>query len=74
MQQKEDGQKDSKEIKKAEQTEEQQKGIKNLEECLESQKLLKNFVQIVKSGIKPDQNQLMKEVKAASMKACMKSK
>ena len=72
MQQKEDGQKDSKEIKKAEQTEEQQKGIKNLEECLESQKLLKNFVQIVKSGIKPDQNQLMKEVKAASMKACMK--
>lgn len=72
MQQKEDGQKDSKEIKKAEQTEEQQKGIKNLEECLEGQKLLKNFVQIVKSGIKPDQNQLMKEVKAASMKACMK--
>ena len=72
MQQKEDGQKDSKEIKKAEQTEEQQKGIKNLEECLDGQKLLKNFVQIVKSGIKPDQNQLMKEVKAASMKACMK--
>lgn len=35
-------------------------------------KTTKNFVQIVKSGIKPDQNQLMKEVKAASMKACMK--
>lgn len=71
-QQQEEGQKESKEVRKAEQTQEQQKGIKNLEECLEGQKSLKEFVKIVKSGIKPEQSQLMREVKAASMKACTK--
>ena len=59
-------------MKKAQQTEELQKSIKNLDECLEGQKHLKNLVETVKSGIKPEQSQLMKEVKAASMKACMK--
>ena len=71
-QQQEEGQKESKEVRRAEQTQEQQKGIKNLEECLEGQKLLKEFVKVVKSGIKPEQSQLMREVKAASMKACTK--
>ena len=72
MQQKEKGQKESKEIKKAEQTEEQQNGIKNLDECLQGQKALKEFVKVIKKGVKPDQNQLMKEVKTASIRACMK--
>lgn len=72
MEQREAGQKESKEVRKAQQTEELQKSIKNLDECLEGQKHLKNLVETVKSGIKPEQSQLMKEVKAASMKACMK--
>ena len=72
MQQREQGQKESKEIKKAEKTEEEQKKIKNLDECLKGQDTLKEFVTLIKNGIKPEQSQLMKEVKAASMKACMK--
>ena len=72
IEQREAGQKESKEVKKAQQTEELQKSIKNLDECLEGQKHLKNLVETVKSGIKPEQSHLMKEVKAASMKACMK--
>ena len=72
MQQREQGQKESKEIKKAEKTEEEQKKIKNLDECLKGQDALKEFVTLIKNGIKPEQSQLMKEVKAASMKACMK--
>lgn len=72
IEQREAGQKESKEVKKAQQTEELQKSIKNLDECLEGQQHLKNLVETVKSGIKPEQSQLMKEVKAASMKACMK--
>ena len=59
MEQREAGQKESKEVRKAQQTEELQKSIKNLDECLEGQKHLKNLVETVKSGIKPEQSQLM---------------
>ena len=62
-----------KEIAKAEKTAKKQEKVRNLKACLKGLESLSGFVACVRSGERPEQEKLAKEIKEASLRACTKS-